>query len=195
MIETIVARTQRYIESSQAFIRIVGLSATLPNYQDVATFLQVNKSSGLFHFGPEYRPVPLAMTFVGVTEKQRVKRNDLMNRHAYDQLVGAVQRDKQVMIFVHSRRDTAKTIDSMLELVCKNNTSALLENVQHEQYTYWKKRVEKSRSIELQNYFAKGVGVHHAGMLRADRNLTEDLYAAGLLKVRWEVLCVLPRLS
>jgi activating signal cointegrator complex subunit 3 len=183
VIETIVARTQRYIESSQAFIRIVGLSATLPNYQDVATFLQVNKSIGLFHFGPEYRPVPLDQTFIGVTEKQRVKRNDMMNRHAYDKLVEAVLKDKQVMIFVHSRRDTSKTIDSMLELVCKNNASSLLENVQHPQYTFWKKKVEKSKSVELQNYFAKGMGVHHAGMLRADRNLTEQLYENGLLKV------------
>lgn len=50
-------------------IRIVGLSATLPNYKDVAAFLGVNANVGLFHFGPEYRPVPLAMSFIGVTEK------------------------------------------------------------------------------------------------------------------------------
>ena len=46
VIETIVARTQRYIESSQRFIRIIGLSATLPNYQDVASFLRVNHRTG-----------------------------------------------------------------------------------------------------------------------------------------------------
>jgi replicative superfamily II helicase len=34
------------VESSQAMIRIVGLSATLPNYQDVATFLNVNLTTG-----------------------------------------------------------------------------------------------------------------------------------------------------
>jgi hypothetical protein len=43
------------VESSQSMIRIVGLSATLPNYQDVATFLRVNTASGLFHFDASYR--------------------------------------------------------------------------------------------------------------------------------------------
>ena len=35
---------------------------------------QVNPSKGLFHFGPEHRPVPLEQTFVGVTEKQRIRQ-------------------------------------------------------------------------------------------------------------------------
>src|SRR5258708_39783185 len=34
VIETIVARTIRQVESTQSMIRIVGLSATLPNYID-----------------------------------------------------------------------------------------------------------------------------------------------------------------
>ena len=40
VIETIVARTLRQVESSQSVIRIIGLSATLPNYVDVADFLR-----------------------------------------------------------------------------------------------------------------------------------------------------------
>ena len=41
VIETLVARTTRQVEASQSMIRIVGLSATLPNYRDVARFLGV----------------------------------------------------------------------------------------------------------------------------------------------------------
>ena len=40
----------------------------------------MHPTSGLYFFGPEYRPVPLDTTLLGVTEKQRVKRNDMMNR-------------------------------------------------------------------------------------------------------------------
>ena len=96
VLETIVARTLRYIETSQRLVRLVGLSATLPNYRDVASFLKVNPSTGLHYFGPEFRPVPLDMTLLGVTEKQRVKRNDMMNRLAHDKLVTALERGKQV---------------------------------------------------------------------------------------------------
>jgi pre-mRNA-splicing helicase BRR2 len=35
--------------------RIVGLSATLPNYDDVATFLRVKPNKGLFYFDNSYR--------------------------------------------------------------------------------------------------------------------------------------------
>lgn len=45
------------------------------------------------------------------------------------------------------------------------------------------KEVLKSRNKDLVELFAFGVGVHHAGMLRADRGLTERLFSDGLLKV------------
>lgn len=78
----------------------MGLSATLPNYTDVAAFLRVNLKTGLHYFGPEYRPIPLSQTFLGVTEKQRVKRNDMMNKLAYEKMVEALKRGKQVSIRV-----------------------------------------------------------------------------------------------
>lgn len=43
-------------------VRIVGLSATLPNYLDVANFLRVNLEKGLFFFDGRFRPVPLTQT-------------------------------------------------------------------------------------------------------------------------------------
>ncbi len=46
VVESIVARTLRQVESSQTVIRVVGLSATLPNYLDVAKFLRVNPYTG-----------------------------------------------------------------------------------------------------------------------------------------------------
>ena len=36
---------------------------------------------------------------------------------------------------------------------------------------------------ELDELFKSGIGIHHAGMLRSDRNLVEQLFSDGLLKV------------
>lgn len=57
------------MESSQSMIRILGLSATLPNYIDVARFLHVNPYVGLYFFDGRFRPVPLGQTFVGKVDK------------------------------------------------------------------------------------------------------------------------------
>lgn len=183
VIESIVARTQRYIESSQKFVRIVGLSATLPNYKDVAMFLRVNPSIGLFHFGPEYRPVPLDQSFIGITEKNRVRRNDLMNQHAYEKTLNAIKNGKQVMIFVHSRKDTSKTLTSLLDIIAKNNTFEHFACTIDDRSTAFKRQVDKSRNQELQNFHGNGMGIHHAGMLRPDRTLTEQMFEAGVIKV------------
>lgn len=53
-------------------IRILGLSATLPNYLDVAAFLHVNPYIGLFFFDSRFRPVPLGQTFVGIKTTNKV---------------------------------------------------------------------------------------------------------------------------
>jgi len=47
VIESIIARTLRQVETTQSLIRIVGLSATLPNYLDVADFLRFPTSRPL----------------------------------------------------------------------------------------------------------------------------------------------------
>jgi len=69
VIESIVARTLRMVESSQSCVRIVGLSATLPNYTDVALFLRVNPERGLFHFGGAYRYVAALSGGCGVRRR------------------------------------------------------------------------------------------------------------------------------
>lgn len=101
-------RTLRQVESTAEMVRLVGLSATLPNYEDVAALLRVKKDYGLFKFSAAYRPCPLAQTFIGVTIKKPLQRFQLMNEICYKKIMDAAGKH-QVMIFVHSRKETAKT--------------------------------------------------------------------------------------
>ena len=81
VIESIVARTLRLVERAQVGIRVVGLSATLPNYRDVGVFLRVDPQKGLFHFDSSYRPVPLTQRFVGISERSVFKRQQVCLPH------------------------------------------------------------------------------------------------------------------
>lgn len=55
VLEALVARAIRNIEMTQEDVRLIGLSATLPNYEDVATFLRVDPAKGLFYFDNRYK--------------------------------------------------------------------------------------------------------------------------------------------
>ncbi|KAL9249226.1 DExH-box ATP-dependent RNA helicase DExH14-like protein [Drosera capensis] len=73
-------------------------------------------------------------------------------------VVESLRQGHQVMVFVHSRKDTGKNAEKL-------------------------KEVMKSRNKEVVGLFDSGLGIHHAGMLRADRGLTERLFSSGILKV------------
>ena len=107
VLESIVARTIRQIEQTQELVRLVGLSATLPNYVDVATFLRVDKNIGLFHFDNSYRPCPLQQNYIGITEKKVIRRFQVANEIAYEKCVEQAGKN-QVLVFVHSRKENGE---------------------------------------------------------------------------------------
>lgn len=105
VLECIIARTLRNMEATQEDVRLVGLSATLPNYKDVALFMRVDLNKGLFYFDNSYRPVALEQQYIGITEKKAVKRFQIMNDLVYEKVLENAGKN-QVLIFVHSRKET-----------------------------------------------------------------------------------------
>ncbi|KAJ0019478.1 hypothetical protein NQD34_007047 [Periophthalmus magnuspinnatus] len=87
VLESLIARTIRNVELTQEDVRLIGLSATLPNYEDVATCLRVDPAKGLFYFDNSFRPVPLEQTYVGITEKKAIKRFQIMNEIVYEKIM------------------------------------------------------------------------------------------------------------
>ena len=100
VLECIVARTLRNMEATQEDVRLVGLSATLPNYKDVALFLRVDLARGLFYFDNTYRPVPLEQQYIGITEKKAVKRFQIMNELVYEKVRSLVVRHLVCLLFI-----------------------------------------------------------------------------------------------
>lgn len=186
VIETLVARTLRQVESTQLMIRVVGLSATLPNYKDVADFLGVNRSIGMFYFDQSFRPCPLKQELLGVRGKAGSKlARENVDKVSYEKLIEHVDQGFQVMVFVHSRKDTVKTARTFISMAQSfNEIGAFDASESCDSYERYKREMSnKNRNRDMKELFQFGFGVHHAGMLRSDRNLTEKMFTSGAIKV------------
>ncbi|GAB6023297.1 hypothetical protein CHUAL_008104 [Chamberlinius hualienensis] len=176
VLETLVARTIRNIETTQEDVRLVGLSATLPNYEDVATFLRVNPSKGLFYFDNSFRPVPLEQQYIGITEKKAVKRFQIMNDIVYEKVVEHAGKH-QILVFVHSRKETGKTARAIRDVCLEKDTLGMFLREGSASTEVLRTEAEQVKNPELRDLLPYGFAIHHAGMTRVDRTLVEDLFA------------------
>lgn len=183
VLEAIAARTLRDVNTGTLSTRIVGLSATLPNYKDVSAFLLVNPASGLFHFGAEYRPCPLQQCYVGITAKKAFKRFQLMNEIAYDKVKTQLEASRQVIIFVHSRKETAATAQALIDKAISEEVIDMFLKPGSGSFEIIQSELETVNGKGLKTFLEHGIGIHHAGMTRKDRQLVEAFFEAGHIKV------------
>lgn len=175
-------------------IRIVGLSATLPNYVDVADFLGVSRQSGLFYFDSSFRPIPLEQHFLGIKGKngsQQARRN--LDRVTFEKVRSLVEGGHQVMVFVHARKETVKTALALKEAAVAEGAIDDFKCETNPGFEFFRREVGTSKNKEMKQLFEDGFGIHHAGMLRSDRNLMEKAFDAKMIKVsltRSNVCCI-----
>lgn len=176
VLESIIIRAKR-----QEGLRLVGLSATLPNFEDVARFLQVDLNKGLFYFGPQFRPCPLEQQYMGVKEKKAIKKIAAMNEACYEKVVQSQELGHQVIVFVHLRKDTVKTAEWLRDRLADAGKSALRALAGTQELL--RQESENVNNKNLAAVLSSGFGVHHAGLNREDRSLVEDLFAQGHIQV------------
>ncbi|KAJ4295696.1 Pre-mRNA-splicing helicase BRR2 [Collariella sp. IMI 366227] len=184
VLESIVSRTIRKTEQTGEPVRIVGLSATLPNYRDVASFLRVDFEKGMFHFDGSFRPCPLRQEFIGVTDKKAIKQLKMMNDITYQKVLEHVgQNRNQMLVFVHSRKETAKTAKYIRDKALEMDT--INQILKHDAGTreVLSETASSINNADLKDILPYGFGIHHAGMSREDRTDVEELFAAGHIQV------------
>ncbi|KAL1219764.1 DExH-box ATP-dependent RNA helicase DExH12 [Cardamine amara subsp. amara] len=182
VLESIVARTLRQIETTKENIRLVGLSATLPNYEDVALFLRVDLKKGLFKFDRSYRPVPLAQQYIGISVKKPLQRFQLMNDLCYQKVLAGAGKH-QVLIFVHSRKETAKTATAIQDTAMANDTLSRFLKEDSVSREILRSQVDIVKNSDLKKLLPYGFAIHHAGLTRSDREIVEFLFAGGHVQV------------
>jgi antiviral helicase SLH1 len=89
----------------------------------------------------------------------------------------------QVMVFVHSRKETVKTAMALREAAVQDGTIESFSCEDHPQFHLFRQKIGESRNKEMKLLFDSGFGIHHAGMLRSDRNLMEKLFSEKVIKV------------
>ncbi|KAF2132591.1 pre-mRNA splicing helicase-like protein [Dothidotthia symphoricarpi CBS 119687] len=184
VIESIVSRTLRRSEQTGDQVRIVGLSATLPNYRDVASFLRIDPDKGLFHFDATFRPCPLKQEFIGVSDKKAIKQLKTMNDVCYTKVLEQVgEHRNQMLIFVHSRKETAKTAKYIRDKALEEESIGKILRSDAASREILREEAESVQNADLKDLMPYGFGIHHAGMSRADRSSVEDLFADGSIQV------------
>ena len=161
VLEALVARALRSV-AQEGEIRIVGLSATLPNYRDVAAFLRVDLSSGLFFFDNSFRPVPLEQQYIGITEKKALKRYQLTNEVVYEKVMDHAGKN-QVLIFVHSRKETGKSARALRDMCLEKDTLGAFLREGSASMEVLRKEAEEVKNPELKDLLPYGFAIHHAG--------------------------------
>ncbi|CAN6842048.1 unnamed protein product [Brassica oleracea] len=182
VLESIVARTLRQIETTKENIRLVGLSATLPNYEDVALFLRVDLKKGLFKFDRSYRPVPLGQQYIGISVRKPLQRFQLMNDLCYEKVLAGAGK-QQVLIFVHSRKETAKTANAIKDTAMAKDTLSRFLKEDSASREVLQSQIELIKNVDLKNLLPYGFAIHHAGLTRGDREIVEALFGEGHVQV------------
>ena len=105
-----------------------------------------------------------------------------MNDLCYEKVM-AVAGKHQVLIFVHSRKETAKTASVICDTALANDTLGRFLKEDSASREILHTHTDLVKSNDLKDLVPYGFAIHHAGLTRADRQLVEDLFADGHIQV------------
>ena len=178
ILEVIVSR-MRYISAhTSSHIRVVGLSTALANARDLADWLGIDES-GLFNFPPSVRPVPLTVHIAGFPGKHYCPRMATMNKPTYAAIM-THSRLKPALVFVSSRRQTRLTALDLIAFSAADGNPRKFLHMKEEELELI---LDTVRDPHLKHMLAFGIGMHHAGLIPADRLTVEHLYLEQKIQV------------
>eukprot|EP00817_Percolomonadidae_sp_ATCC50343_P005694 CAMPEP_0117432538 /NCGR_PEP_ID=MMETSP0758-20121206/12002_1 /TAXON_ID=63605 /ORGANISM="Percolomonas cosmopolitus, Strain AE-1 (ATCC 50343)" /LENGTH=652 /DNA_ID=CAMNT_0005222507 /DNA_START=2099 /DNA_END=4054 /DNA_ORIENTATION=- len=178
ILEVIVSRMRYIAWSTGQHIRLLGLSTTIANSHDMAEWLGIN-GPGVFNFKPSVRPVSLDIYINGFSEKFYCPRMELMNKPTYNAIMEHSP-NKPVLVFVSSRRQTRLTANGLISLCAiGENPTQFVKMSDYDLGVI----TQKIKDPHLRHVVQYGVGIHHAGLIHADKKIVEELFLTNKIQV------------
>lgn len=100
----------------------------------------------------------------------------VMNDIVYEKTMEHAGRN-QVLVFVHSRKETGKTARAIRDMCLEKDTLGQFLREGSASMEVLRTEAEQVKNQELKDLLPYGFAIHHAGMTRVDRTLVEDLFA------------------
>lgn len=98
-----------------------------------------------------------------------------MNEIVYDKVMENAGRN-QVLVFVHSRKETAKTAKAIRDMCIEKDTIGSFLKEDSASTEVLRTEAEQTKNSELKDLLPYGFAIHHAGMNRVERTLVEELF-------------------
>ncbi|KAE8670625.1 SNRNP200 protein [Hibiscus syriacus] len=95
----------------------------------------------------------------------------------------AVAGKHQVLIFVHSRKETVKTARAVRDTALANDTLSRFLKEDAASREILQSHTDMVKSNDLKDLLPYGFAIHHAGLARTDRQIVEELFADGHVQV------------
>ncbi|MFB6117390.1 DEAD/DEAH box helicase [Halosegnis sp.] len=173
VLEVTVARLRRLCAP-----RVVALSATMPNVEDVAAWLDAPDAC-TFQFGDDYRPVPLHASVETYASGDNAFEDKYRRLYrALDLAQPHVEEDGQALVFVSSRQDTVQAAKKARDVLAERDIDVGARG-DYDLHT----AAEDLRNDTLRQSVVDGVAFHHAGLSREDKAAVEEWFKQGQVQL------------
>jgi len=158
--------------------RIVALSATMPNIDDVAAWLDAPPAC-TFEFDDEYRPVDLNAGVKTYTHGENTFADKYRRLYrALDLAEPHLREDGQALVFVASRQDTVRAAEKARDEIAERD----IDMGARGDYDFHTE-TQRIENDTLRRSALDGVAFHHAGLSKNDKDLIEAWFKAGKIEL------------
>lgn len=167
-LEVILTRMKTMCEK----IRIVGVSATIPNIEDISCWLKTNNSTPakILKFDDNFRQVKvnkLVYSYQFYNNNNEFQKDAFYNNKLCDIIIEH-SKQKPILIFCPTRSSTVSTAKYLSKNLSRQNHSGNLIKI---------------TDSNLKDCYINGVGFHNAGLSHDDRSTIENEFLVGNINI------------